>query len=220
MKRAQLILLPAVLLVFLAIAGCNDESQPKFTRIRVYPDCGIAPMNVEGLAIVSGGNESGDPTGGNNNLEITWDFGDGGSSNTSIAYHTFTLPGEYNIVATATDPDGQTDSISQMVTVMADSLDINTSTNFLGNAATTNDTVRFDLRAESCGIDPDVDGDYRNLVFTWHMNDGTDTIMTSHRPHYQFPASGIYDVIVDVTYPAGAITRHDTLRLDISDPVK
>ena len=65
MKRAFLLLLPAILLVFLAVAGCKDESLPSFTRILVYPDCGVVPLQVEGRAMASGGNESGDPTGGN-----------------------------------------------------------------------------------------------------------------------------------------------------------
>src|SRR5210317_1318757 len=98
MKRALLLLLPASLLVFLAISGCNDESLPRFTRVRVYPACGIMPLQVEGLAIASGGNESGSPTGGNNNLEITWDFGDGTTGQTSLAYHTFTEARDYDVV--------------------------------------------------------------------------------------------------------------------------
>ncbi len=218
MKRALFLLLPAVLLVLIALVGCTDETNPKFTRLKVYPDCGIAPMNIEGLAIISGGDESGDPTGGNNNLEISWDFDDGSNGSTSITYHTFEQPGEFNIVVTGTDPDGKTTTISHMVQVLADTMSVAALTNFSGGTATVNDTVRFDVLAQSCEIDPDNDNDYRNLIFDWDMNDGTDTHYESRRPRYQFTTAGTYDVMVSVTFPAMAISRRDTVQLVITGP--
>lgn len=233
MKRALLLLLPAVLLVLLSIAGCNDETEPEFSRIRVYPTCGVVPLQVDCLAFVSGGNESGDPTGGNNNLAITWNFGDGSSNgSTSIEYHTFNLPGQYTVIATAEDPDGKTTSISQTIDVMADTLSIEASSNFPGGVATVNDTVRFDLRALSCQVNPDIEDDYRNLIFNWAMDDsfsiitpGTppDTthheyVYENHRPVFQFHEVGTYEITVSVSYPALATTRHDTIYLDVVDP--
>ncbi len=85
MKRACMLLFPA-LMILAVVVGCVDESKPTFTRVRVTPQCGVVPMDVEGYAILSGGNETGDPLGGNNNLEVKWAFGDGGTGNTSISY--------------------------------------------------------------------------------------------------------------------------------------
>lgn len=217
MKRAFFLLLPAVLLVFLFIAGCDDETNPQFSRIRVYPQCGVAPLQVDCLAIVSGGNESGDPTGGNNNLDIRWDFGDGGSGTTSINYHTYSEPGEYLVVATAEDPDGKTTSISQMVTVIADTLTVRASSDYDDLAVTVADTINFDLWASSCEIDPLEDDDYRNLIFEWQMNDGTDTVFQSRQPAYTFVTTGDYEVTLSVVYPALATTRRDTLAFSVTE---
>ena len=75
MKRALILLTPAVLLLAL-VTGCNDDdvSLPTFTRLRVTEDCGVVPMAVEGYAVLSGGNESGDPMGGNNNRRVLGQF--------------------------------------------------------------------------------------------------------------------------------------------------
>lgn len=229
MKRAFLLLLPAVLLVFLSIAGCNDETEPKFSRIRVYPECGVAPMLVDCLAITTGGDESGDPTGGNNNMTISWNFGDGGTSSTSISYHTFQLPGQYTVVATGEDPDGKTTSISQVVNVMADTLAIEVSSSLPDGFATTNDTIQFDVWALSCEINPEVDDDYRNLIFNWAMDDyytvttpdgdiEVEYEFSSRQPRFNFSEAGTYNVTVSVTYPALAATRQATLVFEVVSP--
>ena len=218
MRRALSLLLPAVLLVLLAVAGCDDESNPKFSRIEASPTCGVAPMPVEFRAVATGGNEIGDPTGGNNNLEINWNFGDGGTGQTSVAYHTFQDPGVYTVIATANDPDGGNASISQEIVVYGDSLFIEASSNFPDGAITVNDTVRFNIMAESCQIHPDVEDDYRNLVYDWEMNDGTGTVFTSRNPRYSFSTAGNWDVTVNVSYTALAITRRDTLHFTVTDP--
>ncbi len=217
MRRAFLLLLPAVLLVLLAFAGCDDESKPKFSRIEATPSCGVAPLPVEFRAVSTGGNETGDPTGGNNNLEITWNFGDGGTSNTSVTYHTFQDAGVYNVVATAEDPDGERASIAYEIVVKADSMTVEASSNFPDGAVTVNDTISFDLMADACDINPDMDDDYRNLVFDWHMNDGSGNVFQSRQPRYNFTAAGSYDVTVNVSFTGLAITRRDTLHFEVTD---
>ena len=215
MKRALLLLLPASLLVFLALAGCDDESKPAFTRVRVYPDCGVTPLLVDCLAIVSGGNESGDPTGGNNNLEIKWDFDDGTTSQTSITYHTYTTPGDYLVTITATDPDGNRATATYPVRVFPDTLLVEASSDFADGAVTTADTVHFTMRASSCDIDPDVEDDYVKMNFRWLM-DGHE--FNGRTPSYQFPAPGDYDVFLSVFYPELAVVRRDTLQFTVTTP--
>lgn len=215
MKRALLLLLPVSLLVALAISGCNDESKPAFTRVRVYPDCGVAPLQVEGLAIVSGGNETGNPTGGNNNLEIKWEFGDGGSSQTSIAYHTYSDADDYVVTVTATDPDGNKATATYPVTVLADSLLIQATSDYPEGAVTTADTVNFDLWARSCEIDPEVESDYVRMNFRWNIEG---TVINTRQVAYQFLNPGSYDVILAVDYPALSVTRKDTLSFTVTAP--
>jgi hypothetical protein len=220
MKRVLLLLAPAVLLLAI-VAGCNEEeSQPVFTRMHVTPSCGVTPLDVEGYAILSGGNESGDPMGGNNNLDVRWQFGDDGTANTSLAYHTFVEPGEYNVIVTGTDPDGKTTSTSTPVLVLADSLVIDVGSNFPDGNCSCVDTVRFTMAAESCDIDyPTVLGDSVKMQFHWDMDDmdGEDnTIYRVVAPDFRFREAGTYDVEVAVFYPAWAVERRQVLTFNVT----
>jgi PKD repeat protein len=217
MKRACLLLLPAVLMLVLAVSGCNDESKPTFTRVRVKPACGVVPMVVEGYAIASGGNESGDPLGGNNNLEIAWQFGDGGTGKTSIAYHTYRTPGEYTVSVSATDPDGQTAASSVPVVVLQDSLEIRADYAGSENAVTVADTVRFNIEIVTCDIDfPEIPGDSVKVQFDWAMGDAADTHYSVPSPAFQYTAAGDYQMIVSVFYPEWAVVRRDTLNISVA----
>jgi len=217
MKRACLLLLPAVMLV-LAASGCNDESKPSFTRVRVTPLCGVAPVDVEGYAIVSGGDESGEPLGGNNNLEINWSFGDGGTGRTSLAYHKYTDPGDYQITVVAKDPQGNTASSELMVSVMTDSMLINAiSLNFPDGVATTADIIQFSFEAESCDIDfPTVMGDSVKVEILWEMNDPGNHVYTIAEPLFRFDTADTYDVDLTLTYPAWAVTRKSQIQITVN----
>lgn len=227
MNSALKIALPALLLLaLLAASGCNDESEPMFTRVIVNPQCGVVPLEIDAFAAATGGNESGDPTGGNNNLEVTWKFGDGATGSTSISYHIYDEPGEYTVEVTAQDPDGKTAQAFVPVTVRADTLTASASSNFHGELVNpedegiveTGELVLFDVTASACGLDPEVDDDYRQLSFTWSMNDGTGTKFYTRRPVYSFATAGEYTVDVIVTLPALACTRHSSVTFTVVDP--
>ncbi len=216
MKCRCLLLLIVFLLMFVLLSGCKDDPKPQFTRIQVTPACGVAPMQVEGYAIVTGGNESGSATGGNNNLDISWDFGDGNSSNTSLAYNQYNQPGDYTVTASAKDPDGAVAVTSFPVRVLADSLVINAFSN-AGEATTTADTIQFDLRAESCDINPDNVGDYVKMIYRWRMGDAGHHVYTSRNPVFRYSQPGEYTVRLAVTYPAWAVTRYDVLNVTVGE---
>ncbi len=226
MKTALKIALPALLVLAMLLTGCNDESEPEFTRLVINPQCGVVPLEIEGYATASGGNESGDPTGGNNNLEIDWKFGDGSTSNTSLTYHIFDEPGIYTVEVTAKDPDGKIASITMPVTVRADTLTVQAESNFHGElinpgdegVVATGQSVFFGLVASACEIDPDEDDNYRSLSYDWSMNDGTGTHFYTRNPVYSFPVAGSYEVSVAVTLPGLAATRHSTLQFTVVDP--
>jgi PKD repeat protein len=221
MKRVTIplaICLASALLAFMA-AGCKEDSKPRITRMNVSPSCGVVPVEVIATAYVSGGDESGDPLGGNNNLEMTWNFGDGGAGATSVAYHTYTVPGEYNVVVTAVDPAGESTSATVPVTVLPDSLVLEVSTNFPGGTLTTADTVEFAVAVTSCDVNyPAVEGDAVKLAFRWEMNDPTNRVTTNPTPVFQFATPGVYDVELTVTYPAWAVTRHEFIQLTVIAP--
>lgn len=221
MKRVSIplaISLAAILLAVLA-TGCKQDTKPRITRIYVTPACGVAPVEVMAAAYASGGDESGDPLGGNNNLEMAWQFGDGATGSTSVAYHTYTAAGTYNVVATVTDPAGETASAAVPMLVLADSLVVNVTTNFPGGAATTADTVRFDLTALSCDLDfPTVPGDSVKVALRWEMNDPGNHVFNGTSPDFRFTEAGSYTVDLTATYPAWAVTRRFQIPLTISAP--
>ena len=218
MKRACILWVPA-LLILAVTSGCNDESKPNFTRLRVTPECGVVPMDVEGYAVVSGGNESGDPLGGNNNLDIQWAFGDGGTGSTTLAYHRYFTPGEYTVTVVGTDPDGNSATSSIPILVLPDSLVIQASSNFPDGNVSTADTVRFDILAYSCDIDyPTVPGDAVKMEFLWSMGDGANTEYSLPNPEFRYFTPGTYEAMVTVFYPAWAVYRNTTLTFIVTDP--
>lgn len=219
MKRVSIplaISLAATLLAVLA-SGCKDDTKPRITRIYLTPECGVAPVEVMAAAYASGGDESGDPLGGNNNLELNWVFGDGGTGATSVAYHTYTVPGNYTVQVTATDPGGESAQASRPMLVLADSLVVDVATNFPGGGATTSDIVRFEVSAESCDVDfPTVPGDSVKVALRWEMHDAENHVFDGTSPAFQFTEAGTYNVDLTVTYPAWAVTRHRTIPLTIT----
>lgn len=218
MKRACMLLVMALLLLAVA-TGCNDTSKPAFTRLRVTPPCGVIPMDIEGYAVLSGGDETGDPMGGNNSLAIDWNFGDGGTGSTTIAYHRYTTPGEYRVTVTGRDPEGNTTSTFIDVTAFADSLVMQAGSNFPDGNVTTADTVRFDIALSSCDIDyPAVLGDSVKMEFTWEMGDPDATVYSVVAPAFQYTTPGQYEVKVSVFYPFWAVVRDTTLEFTVTDP--
>lgn len=96
------------------VAGTEVESQitihvgqgvkPKVT-VQASPIRGNVPLSVTFTASVQ---DDGATT-------IAWSFGDGGTATGSSAHHTFTEPGAYTVIATATDKGGLYESASTTV---------------------------------------------------------------------------------------------------------
>lgn len=233
MKRASILLVSALLLLAVA-TGCSDDehSTPTFTRLRVTPTCGVSPLFVEGYAILTGGNETGDPLGANNTLEIKWDFGDGGTGSTTRDFHTYhtDINTVYTIRVTGTDPDGRTARDSIHVVVWSDSLVMEASSDFPDGIVTTEDIIHFNIKAFSCDINFDTDpgafktvpGDSVKMVFKWEMGDETvDDPATEYNvtaPDFRYDTPGDYAVKVTVFYPYWAVYRSQTLNFTVNDP--
>ena len=63
------------------------------------------------------GSNSSDPDGQTDIISYHWDFGDGYTANTAIAFHSYVEDGIYTATLTVTDSSGNTDSDSIIVTV-------------------------------------------------------------------------------------------------------
>lgn len=126
-RKPLLILLLAASLA-LALVGCDSKTNlvPVITRMQASPECGIAPMHVQFVAIASGGDRLDNPTGGNDYLDVVWDFGDGNSGNGSITTHRFTEDGTFEVVVTVSDKDGDKATSTLTVEMLPDSLSITT----------------------------------------------------------------------------------------------
>jgi len=220
----HLICLLLVLLVATVFAGCKEETSPKITRINVSQDCGVVPLRIEVYGTASGGDESGDPTGGVNNLDYVWDFGDGTGA-TSISYHEYTTPSPpdsfYVITLTVTDPDGKTDKSQAEVVAIADSLHIE-ATMTPDTGITTATPVMFDYTAKTCGVDPDFDQDYVKLSPAWHVMDPAfpdgEVVYYGRTPTHTFAAPGTYDVRLNVFYAEWSVYRNVDLQVTVTGP--
>ena len=130
MSKRQLFLLIAVSsILFVALTGCDetDELSPVLTRVEANIECGYAPMDVQFVAIASGGNPVADPTGGNAFLNYDWDFGDGDTETGSVTHHIFDVADTYEVKILVTDDDGDAVTESLFIEVRADSMIVTTS---------------------------------------------------------------------------------------------
>lgn len=218
-RRIAPFALVCLLLTSLVLTGCSEESKPAFTRYTLTPQCGVVPLDVEGYAVTSGGNESGDPTGGNANLDIQWTFGDGGTGSTSISYHRYLEPGLFDVMITASDSDGnQAEPIRTQVLVLADSLTLAVESNFPDGQFTTTDTLRLGFDAGTCGIDPTNAGDYSSLSFEWQVTGPIDVVFSARFPEIVLNTPGDYAIRLAVNYPTWAVWRDEILNFTVTGP--
>jgi PKD repeat protein len=120
----------------------------------------------------------------------TWDFGDGTTSNDPNLSHTYGSSGTFNVKLTVTDNDGASGSVTQPVTVSA-------------NSAPTAE-FSFNCQDLSCSFDSrgssDPDGTISSQV--WDFGDGNSS--TDPNPSHTYGSSGNFTVQLTVTDNDGA----------------
>jgi hypothetical protein len=128
LSRKPLLILILLSLCLGLVVGCDEDENlvPVLTRVQANAECGVAPLDVQFLAIASGGDQLEDPTGGNAYLNFDWNFGDGTTGNGSITSHTFEEPGMYDVVIAVTDEDDDRATLVLPIEVRADSLVVTT----------------------------------------------------------------------------------------------
>ena len=95
--------------LLVVVTGGSGEAT---VQVGVAPSTGAAPLAVTCWANVSGGNFSDD-------LQVSWEFGDGGTGTGSPVTHVFVDPGTFTVTATAQGESGESASGSYPITVQA-----------------------------------------------------------------------------------------------------
>ncbi|MGH2948247.1 MAG: PKD domain-containing protein, partial [Solirubrobacteraceae bacterium] len=166
------------------------------------PSSGSAPLDVRFSATGL------DPDGGR--LTYRWEFGDGGQSFAANPRHTYTEPGIYTAVVTATDPAGQTGTDEVQITVSEAGSEPPAVT---ASADVTSGQAPLRVRFEATGEDPD--GPNRQLTYAWTFGDGGQAFGRNAVHRYMEP--GTYTATVTVT-DAGGLTASDEVEITVTDP--
>ncbi|MBD3221336.1 PKD domain-containing protein [bacterium] len=218
MRRLVGILFVVTLVVGL-FAGCGeDAAKPKITQLHASESCGVAPLRVDFRGDATAGEPLDDPTGANNWLEFTWDFGDGTviEGGTSVAYHEYLEPGMYVVTLTAEDNNGDRASRSETIEVRADSLTIDAYVLLNDEPVTEVPTcapLDMGVTAESCDFDPVVDS-YERFTFRWSV---ADTVYTAPFSRHFFGSEDVGEQTVGLLLedPARSITRRDSVSVSV-----
>lgn len=235
MRKRICILLPVLVVIGLAV-GCGEDeaSKPSITRLYVSDACGVAPLQVDFRGDAAGGEPLSEPSGSNNWLKFTWDFGDGTviDNGTSIAYHQYDAAGEYLATLTAEDDAGERASRSIVIDVREDSLTI-AGFSRVGDTVTdvvkTCEPVTFEITADACDFDP-VNDTTDRYVHRWSLfrivppgpeELSADTVLTATfrepRPVHFFDPDDIFEQLItlQIEDPVRSITREDSFTVTV-----
>ncbi len=151
---------------------------------------------------------SGSTDGDGTIVSYLWDFGDGNTSASMMATHTYAQAGSFQVSLTVTDDDGLSDSALTNIQV----------TNMLptpvleiSNASSSYDIGESIFFIGSNSTDPD-----GNIVsYQWEFGNGATS--SSMDPEYAYASAGTYTVTLTVTDNAGSANSTDVM-VTIVDP--
>jgi PKD repeat protein len=166
--------------------GLVDSVSKDFIVVNYAPDCSFSysPSQPEIAGSVNFYDLSTDQDG--TTVTWSWDFRDGSTSTATSPSHSFSDAGDYYVVLTVTDNDGDADSCTRKVAVGNDapvaSFDYSP-TSLVG--------MQYTTFTANC---TDADGEVVN--WSWDFGDGTtgNGTVIDHR----FPRSGTYNVVLTV----------------------
>jgi PKD repeat protein len=218
MRKLGLIAILAAMTALLAMGCGEDDPKPVVSRLYANETCGVAPLTVQFRGDAAGGTPGSDPTGGNNWLTMSWDFGDGTVENdgASVAYHRYTMPDTYTVTLTVEDDNGDQASRSVDIVILPDSLTIDAFAMLGDQPASLVETcqpVQLGITAETCGFDP-IEDSYERFVFRWDVGG---VIYDGPNPEFAFGAADIGEQVIylQLEDPTRSVTRLDTLSLEV-----
>jgi len=186
------------------VGGTTPVNQAPVAAPSANPLSGEAPLPVQ---FDSTG--SNDPDG--TVVSYAWIFGDGGTDSTPTPSHTYNTTGNYTAYLTVTDNDGDTNTDSVVITVLAPVP--NQDPVALISAIPTSGTVPLDVNFDG-SMSYDGDGDI--ISYQWDFGDGSSGagISTTHT----YTVAGNYTAWLTVTDDDGA-TASEAELITVTDPV-
>lgn len=175
--------------------GSVEDNLPPIAQIDVDRTRGAAP-----LTILFNGDGSIDPEGGV--LDYSWTFGDGGPDvrGSSTVERRFTVPGDYRVTLTVTDPSGQRDDASITITVQGDVLSANQAPLARIRASSRQGAAPLTVRLDgSESADPEGGA----LKYTWNFGDGSPEV-EGVSVEYTYRSAQSYTATLRVRDPLGA----------------
>jgi PKD repeat protein len=153
--------------------------------------------------------------------EIAWDFGDGGSESGSLVYHTFDIPGQYQVGILVKDSRGSTATYSSTVNVLADTMVVSISSVPQPGVLVRGgrDTIQFAAGLLGCDYSGGNFEDNRWADFQWETDTGSH--FSGPDPRFAFSSSdggSTHDVILTVTNMALGTSRKDTVSFLVVPP--
>ena len=134
----------------------------------------------------------------------SWDFGDGNTDTGKIVSHSFSTPGNFDVVLTAADGAGNTGTSTLSVTVQdITPPSVNFNWSYVDDEGVTRDFVAIEGVPVNfnAGITSDNSGD--SLTYEWDFNDGTNKQGKEVTHTFENVSSAGYEVILVVTDAAG-----------------
>lgn len=220
MRKRVSFLLPVLVVIGLVFGCGEDPAKPTIRRLTASEVCGVAPLRVDFRGDASGGEALSDPSGSNNWLKFTWDFGDGTviDNATSIAYHEYPDSGTYTVTLTAEDDSGEKAHDSIIIEVKQDSLVIDAFAHIAGtivDQVETCEPIWFGITAEACGFDP-VSDSYERFVHRWYTRGDT---LNHPSPEVLYGQEDVGDqtIVLVLEDPVRSITRVDTVAINVQE---
>jgi PKD repeat protein len=181
------------LLLTMTVAGCAGTTAPE-AGFGASPTSGEAPLVVHFTDQSTG--------------EITdwaWDFGDGSTSTSKNASHTYRIAGTYTVSLEVTGPDGSdTESKTDYITVTTPPAP---EADFSAAPRSGEVPLAVQFTDESIGS-----------ITSWDWDFGDGSTNTSKNPSHTYQAAGIYTVSLEVTGPAGSDTEIKTGYVIVGEP--
>ncbi len=170
------------------------ETKTRSTYIEVFelPVADFTPLKTSGCAplAVPFSNKSKKGTGAIN--DITWDFGDGNTLNSTSGYHVYKFPGKYSVSMLVVDANKCEDKIKK------------------DNIIEVWPVPEVDFEAdETYGCNPPLKVAFKNLTkkggsgfsYSWDFGDGNTS--TSENPTHEYKSNGSYTITLTVTNSNG-----------------